>query len=153
MDPITIIVTALALGAAAGLKPTVAQAVKDGYAGLKALITRKYQKVSLSTLEANPGSQARREVVEEDLKGTGADQDMEVLGQAKALLEAVKAQAPEAAGVVGVDLSDVEAGALTLKRIVSAGTGVSVRKAKVAGNIEVTDVTAGATGKKKRPKQ
>ena len=38
MDPITIIVTALALGAAAGLKPTAEQAVKVAYAGLKKLI-------------------------------------------------------------------------------------------------------------------
>ena len=37
MDPVTIIVTALALGAAAGLKPVAEQAVKDAYAGIKTL--------------------------------------------------------------------------------------------------------------------
>jgi hypothetical protein len=35
MDPLTSLVTALAAGAAAALKPTVEQGVKDGYAALK----------------------------------------------------------------------------------------------------------------------
>jgi hypothetical protein len=38
MDPLTSLVTALATGAAAALKPTVEQAVKDGYTALKGLI-------------------------------------------------------------------------------------------------------------------
>jgi hypothetical protein len=33
IDPLSLIVTAVALGAAAGLKPTVEQAVKDAYTG------------------------------------------------------------------------------------------------------------------------
>jgi hypothetical protein len=40
MDPLTRLVTALAAGAAAALKPTVEQAVKDSYAALKGLIQR-----------------------------------------------------------------------------------------------------------------
>lgn len=67
MDPITMIVSAIALGAAAGLKPTAEQAVKDAYAGLKALIQLKYANVSLAPLEEAPESEARRAVVEEDL--------------------------------------------------------------------------------------
>ena len=48
MDPtITIIVTALVAGAAAGLKPTAEKAIKDAYAGIKALIQRKYGDVGL----------------------------------------------------------------------------------------------------------
>ena len=42
MDPISIIITALALGAAAGLKPTAEIAIKDAYAGLKKIIQDKY---------------------------------------------------------------------------------------------------------------
>ena len=42
MDPGTLIVTALALGAAAGLKATAEQAVKDTYSGLKRLIIDHY---------------------------------------------------------------------------------------------------------------
>jgi hypothetical protein len=38
LEPITAIVTALALGAASGFKEIAAQSVKDAYAGLKALV-------------------------------------------------------------------------------------------------------------------
>ena len=42
MDPITLIVAALAAGAAAGLGDTASQAIKDAYAGLKGLIKRRF---------------------------------------------------------------------------------------------------------------
>jgi hypothetical protein len=38
MDPISAVVTALALGAAAALREISSEAVKDAYAGLKVLI-------------------------------------------------------------------------------------------------------------------
>jgi hypothetical protein len=41
MDPISLIVTALATGAAAAVKDTAGQAVKDAYSALKATLTRK----------------------------------------------------------------------------------------------------------------
>jgi hypothetical protein len=50
MDPLTSLVTALVAGAAAALKPTVEQVVKDSYAGLKALIQRKYAQVDVNQL-------------------------------------------------------------------------------------------------------
>jgi hypothetical protein len=41
MDPITLIVTALAAGAALGVKDAASSAVKDAYAGLKALVGKR----------------------------------------------------------------------------------------------------------------
>jgi hypothetical protein len=41
MDPVTLIVTARATGAALGLKDTASGAIKDAYGGLKALVTRQ----------------------------------------------------------------------------------------------------------------
>ena len=41
MDPITLIVTALAAGAALGVTDTASQTVKDAYAGLKALVRKR----------------------------------------------------------------------------------------------------------------
>ena len=41
MDPISLIVAALAAGASAAVKDTAGQAVKDAYSGLKALVKRK----------------------------------------------------------------------------------------------------------------
>lgn len=106
MDPITIIVTILALGAAAGSRPTAEQAIKDGYAGLKTLIQRKYN-VSLATLEEAPESKARRAVVEEGLEKTEAKQDKELLLKAKELLDAIQTYAPETGNIIGVDLKAI----------------------------------------------
>jgi hypothetical protein len=41
MDPITLIVTALAAGAALGVTDTASAMVKDAYAGLKALVRKR----------------------------------------------------------------------------------------------------------------
>ena len=41
MDPITLIVTALAAGAALGTQDTVSAMVRDAYAGLKALVKKR----------------------------------------------------------------------------------------------------------------
>ena len=143
MDPITIVVTALALGAAAGLKPTAEQAVKDTYAGIKKLIQDKYKQVNLALLEGDPASEARQGVVKEDLAKANADQDVEVLRQARALLEAVEKHAPETAGAVGVDLEDIKGASLRVEDIIASGTGVKVKKADLSGDIEIKGVRAG----------
>ena len=44
MDPITLIVTALAAGAALGITDTASSAIKDAYAGLKALVKKRLGK-------------------------------------------------------------------------------------------------------------
>ena len=146
MDPITIIVTALALGAAAGLKPTAEQAVKDTYAGIKKLIQDKYQHINLALLEGDPASEARQGVVKEDLAKAKADQDEDVLRQAQALLDAIQKHAPEAAGAVGVDLEDIKGASLTIEDIIATGTGVKVKGADLSGDIGVKGVRAGFGG-------
>ena len=45
MDPITVIVTALATGAAAGVGATAEQGLKDAYEGLKTFVKKKYRQV------------------------------------------------------------------------------------------------------------
>jgi hypothetical protein len=92
MDPITIIATAVVAGAAAASKDVAAQAVRDAYAGLKALIVRRFGgeadvEDAVQGVEKKPESDAREAVLKEELEGAGADQDAEVLKQAQALLE------------------------------------------------------------------
>jgi len=146
MDPLTIIVTALVVGAAAGLKPTAEQAVKDAYAGLKALILRKYAQAtgSIGQLEVTPASQARQAVVKEDLEKTSAAQDPELLQGAKAVLDTVQAHDPAAAATVGVTIEHVKGASLRLAEIIASGpgpvTGVSVKEAEFTGDIEIKDV-------------
>jgi hypothetical protein len=145
MDPISLIVTALITGAAAALKPTTEHAIKDAYAGLKALIQRKYGHVDVAMLETDPASKARQAVVKEDLEKTGAGQDEELLRQAKALFDAIQAHASDAPKVVGLDLEDIKGASLTAERILAEGpnaTGAKIKGADIQGDIKFSDVTA-----------
>ena len=92
MDPITLIVTALAAGAALGAQDTVSAMVKDAYAGLKVLVKRR--------LGGRPGAElvlARHEQAPEtwqaplmaELAETGADGDHDLIAAAQALLDLV----------------------------------------------------------------
>lgn len=148
MDPISIIVAALVAGAAAGLKPMAEQAIKDAYTSLKALIQGKYREVSVEALEHKPESKAKQDSVGEDLADAGADQDDELLDQAKALLDAIKAHEPQAAVAVGVDLEKIEAAYVEIKKISAGGTGVRGRAWQVRGGITIEDVNAGVSSKK-----
>jgi hypothetical protein len=144
MDPISIIVTALVLGAAAGLKPTSEQAVKDAYAGLKDLLQRKFARVNVALVEIDPTSQSRQNVVKEDLAKVNADQDEEVIKAAQVLLDTVRDQAPDMAIAVGVNLEDIKAVSLRLSDIIATGTGVNVQRAELTGDIKIRQVRAGS---------
>jgi ParB-like chromosome segregation protein Spo0J len=151
MDPITIVITAIALGAAAGLKPTTEQVVKDAYVGLKTLIQKKYAHVDLNLIEGDPASKMRQGVLAEDLQKTSAAQDEELLVRAKAVLDTIEKHAPEAAKSVGVNLEDIKGASLKIEDIIASGTGVNVKKAELQGDIEIRGIRAGETGKG-RPK-
>ena len=92
MDPITLIVTALAAGAALGVKDTASAMVTDAYAGVKALVKKR--------LGEGPGAElvlARHEQAPEtwqaplmaELAETGADGDRDLIAAAQALLDLV----------------------------------------------------------------
>jgi len=145
MDPVSIIVVALVSGAAAALKPTTEQVIKDTYAGIKELIQRKFGHVNVTPLEEKPASKARQAVVQEDLEQAGAGQDEELLRKAKALLDAVQAHASDAPEAVGLNLEDIKGASLSAERILAEGshaTGVKVMGADITGDIRFSDVTA-----------
>lgn len=103
MDPATVIVTAIALGAAAGLKPTAEQAIKDAYAGLKALLVARFGKrgdtaKAVDSVEQKPDSNGRKETLKEELVAAGAHRDQELVDRATELLKAVEGQSPGATG-------------------------------------------------------
>ena len=143
MDPITMIVLALAAGAAAGLKPVAEQAVKDAYTGVKALIQRKYAEVDLTALERKPDSEAKRESVREDLTDAGAGKDQELLEKVNILLEVLEKHAPETGAAVGIDLKEVKAAFLKAQTVIAEGTGVKVEKSEFSGGIDLGEVRAG----------
>lgn len=97
MDPVTIIVTALATGAAAGLTPTAEQVVRDAYAGIKALLKRKFSAdndliEAVAKLEQKPDSEGRKVTLKEEVVAAKADQDEELVSAAKSFLQQLEAQ-------------------------------------------------------------
>lgn len=147
MEPLTTVVaTAIAVGAAAGLTDTAKQAISDAYNGLKRLITGKYRDVDLGPVEKKPDSTAKRDSLAEDLEEAGAGQDHELLAAAQTLIAAVRAHANDAAAAIGVDLERVEAAALRIGSVESAGTGVRVKDGKFHGDIDIDQVRAGPRG-------
>ncbi|GAY13608.1 hypothetical protein [Mycobacterium sp. shizuoka-1] len=151
MDPVSIVVAAVALGAQEGIRDTVSTAVKDAYTFLKRLIADRYKGVDPSAVESKPTSKAKRESLEEDLIDAGAGEDAELLSAAQKLIEAVRTTAPAAGAAIGVDLEDLEAEALRIQRVRSEGGAVRVRGAKVAGPVEISDINSGPQGSTSNP--
>jgi hypothetical protein len=96
MDPITLIVTALAAGAAAGALDTVTDGAKAGitaaYAKLRGLLTRRVAgnqvaEVALAQYEADP--KTWEAPLTTTLTTLGAADDAELVTAAKALMELV----------------------------------------------------------------
>jgi thioredoxin-like negative regulator of GroEL len=89
MDPLTLIVAALAAGAGAGLKDTASQAVKDAYAGLKALVLRRVQNSpagEVAVAEHEKDSDTWGAPLARTLAAAGADQDQQIVDAAQRLL-------------------------------------------------------------------
>jgi hypothetical protein len=112
MDPITLIVTALAAGAAAGTLDTVQDAAKSGiasaYAKLRALVTKRVAgnqaaEVALAKYEANP--KTWEAPLADELTELGAGADADLLSAAKALMELVD-EAGARAGQYNVTIKD-----------------------------------------------
>jgi len=116
MDPVTLIVTALAAGAATGLTESASSAVKDAYASLKALVRKRLAgrpdaELVLARHETAPQTwQAPLAAV---LGEAGAEQDADLVAAAEALMRLVdKAGARagkysvDARGAYGVQVGD-----------------------------------------------
>ncbi len=106
MDPITLIVTALAAGAALGISDTASSAVKDAYTGLKALARKRLSgrpdgERVLARHEEAPD--IWRAPLVEELNQTGAGRDPHLIASAEALMRLVD----EAGGRTGKYSVDV----------------------------------------------
>ena len=90
MEPVTLIVAALAAGASAGVTDTVSQGIKDAYTGLKALVLRRVQdqpagEVAVVEHEKDPNTWSAP--LAKTLTTAGADTDPQVLDAAQRLLQ------------------------------------------------------------------
>lgn len=91
MDPISLIVTAVAVGAIAGVKDTASQAVKDAYAGLKDLLHRRFAgnreaAAALDQSRQQPEASQAQAQLAQHLRAAGAADDAEVIAVAQAVL-------------------------------------------------------------------
>jgi hypothetical protein len=151
MDPVTLIVTALAAGASAALKSTAESGIKDAYEGLKRLIFGRYTDIDVAPVEKKPESEAKRQSLAEDLEAAGAAGDRELLETAQRLVEAVRKHDAEAGPAIGVDLEHVEAEFLKVGDVSSTGTGVRLRHGTFSGGIDISGVEAGGGATPDRP--
>ena len=110
MDPITAaLVAALLAGAASGLTEAARLAITDGYAGLKALLQRKFGapqvEQAVIALEAQPKSEGRKLTLHEELASAKADQDPELVQAAQDLLAKIQSS-PSGAQIVQTVIGD-----------------------------------------------
>lgn len=141
MEPLSMVATALLAGAAAGLSDTAAQAIKDAYASLKALITRKFSSAhngeeltsAIRLAEKKPDDKSRQDVLKDELASAGAANDTEVIKTADALMQLVKAHAPSIATQYNVSV--VGSGAAAAGQDATAvGAGGIIIKGNSSGN-------------------
>jgi hypothetical protein len=150
MDPVTLtIVSALAAGAAAGATEVATSSIKDAYAGLKRLITDRYQRAApfADAVEVDPSSEPEQKVLAKQLDQAGAAKDEALKAAAQALLDAVDElrTEPEAAalfdfGVLhrarNVELEDIEA----------VGTVFRAREATLDGDFKAKGIRQRPSG-------
>ena len=92
MDPVTLIIAALAAGAAAGLQDTAGQAVRDAYNGLKSLLQRRLEKQPVAQIAIDKHEQSPEvweKPLQDELERAGLGEDEEVLKMAQQLLAIV----------------------------------------------------------------
>jgi hypothetical protein len=144
MDPVSIVVAALATGAASALRDTTAAAIKDAYAALKDRLQRRYS-VDTSGVEKKPDSQVQQAAVKESLDDANAAEDVDLLTAARQLLQAVEKFDPSSEATAGLILNRIDAGSIDIERIAAAAgsTAVTAQDVKVVGAMRISDVAAG----------
>lgn len=90
MDPISLIIEALAAGAAAALKDTAGKAIKEGYVALKSAIKRAWSDpetsdVLLNEYEKDP--ETYQKPIEKKLKEKKLDDNQDIIALAQAVLK------------------------------------------------------------------
>ena len=98
MEPVTtVILSALAAGAAAGATEAGKKLVVDGYEALKTALTARFGADSelagaVAGLEKHPDSDGRKQTLDEEIVAAKADGDPELVELARALLDQIESQ-------------------------------------------------------------
>ena len=95
MDPVSVVLAAMAAGATAAAQDTASQAVKDAYAGLKALVKKRFDQrpqAEMALAEYEKDTDTWQKPLQKSLVETGADQDEAIVRQAQQVLKLVYPQ-------------------------------------------------------------
>ncbi|MBE7191442.1 MAG: hypothetical protein INR66_03035 [Gordonia polyisoprenivorans] len=148
MDPVTLIVAAVALGASDGARDTTKQAIGDAYGAVKAWISNRYGSVTaeIEGLEGEPSEGLRRALLAKKLSEAGAGDDAELLRLSHGLLSAVDDQAPELPPIVGVIVRRASAqGDIVVEDVaVDGGSGVFAEDLEAGRDLRIGRVAARA---------
>ncbi len=146
MDPVTLVVAAIAIGASDGVRETTKTAISDAYSALKDWIGSKYGSVSaeVAGLEQEPEEELRRQLVAKKLGQAGAGDDTELVSLAQALLSVVEDEAPDLPATVGVTIRRAAVGGdiEVVDVAVDGGSGVVAEDVAAAGSLRVKGVAA-----------
>ena len=157
MEPVTLIVAAIALGASDSARETTKQAIGDAYTAVKGWITNRYSSVTAEVegLEQEPEEELRRALLAKKLDQAGAGDDVELLGLAQTLLAAVEELAPELPTTVGVVIRRASVGGdIEVEDVaVDGGSGVIAEDVTAAGDLRIGRVATRATQESPHPTQ
>lgn len=133
MEPITTtIVAALVAGATAATKDVATTAIRDAYAGLKRLLSDRYERVIplVEAVEADPASESEQQNLVNHLSHAEAETDNDLKNLAQQLLKAVEVlrEVPKATALFDFDVLRA-AGNFELTDIHSIGTVLRAREA------------------------
>lgn len=95
MEPISIIMAALAAGAAAGATDVASQAIKDAYEGLKGLVLRRFEgkpAAETALAEYEQDADTWEKPLQKSLAEAGVDKEPEILAAAQQVLQLVQPQ-------------------------------------------------------------
>jgi hypothetical protein len=145
MEVLTVITAALAFAGGEAAKTVVAESVADAYRAMKEFLSRKYPEVDLTPVEKVPESKSRQAVLVEDLTNSNAAADPDFSPLAKRVVDAVAIEMRKSGPVTGVQLDYFEAASLRIDDVIATGTGVLIKKGRIAGPAEFTRVRAGET--------
>ena len=139
MDPITIIVSALVAGAAAGVTSVAEEGVKDAYNELKALIQRKFGDKgdvgpAVEQVDKKPDSPGRQQVLKEELAAADAGQDADVLKAAQDLLALLQAKSADSSQQA---VADHGAAAATGRGAAQVGDGNIALTGDIQGGVTI----------------
>lgn len=148
MEPVTVIATAIALGASDGARETAKKAIGDAYVAVKGWITSKYGSVSgeVVGLEQEPEEELRRALLAKKLDQAGAGKDVELLKLARVLIAAVEDEASELPPTIGVAIRHASVGGdiEVVSVSVDGGSGVIAEDVTAVGSVRIGGVWARA---------